>query len=111
MKNRYQELLDLIKSKNPTATIELSPIIPRAFDYKVNLEYLKTVNNMIKEISLTNGCYHDRTLITSFLKSGKPDPTLYAADGLHLSQQGTNKLTRIYRLKSARLARTPSSTL
>ena len=111
LKARYRELLDLIQAKNPTATIELSPIIPRLFDYKVNLEYLKTVNNMIKEISLINGCYHDRTLITSFFKSGKPDPILYATDGLHLSQQGTNKLIRIYRLKAARLARTPNSTL
>ena len=99
LKARYQLLIDLIKSKNPNIKIELSPIIPRLFDYEVNLQYLKQVNNMIKELCRTKNCYHDRTLIKSFLKSGKPDPELYDRDGLHLSLKGSDKLISILRCK------------
>ena len=48
LKDRYKSLLNSIKSRNPSIMIELSPIIPRLFDYDINLSYLKSVNNMIK---------------------------------------------------------------
>ena len=110
LKVRYTSLTDLIKSKNPDINIELSPIIPRLFDYNVNLAYLKSVNNMIKEFSRIHNYYHDRTLITSFLKFGKPDEKLYHNDGLHLSPQGTDKLSTILRLKTANLIKKSAAT-
>ena len=103
LKDRYKSLLYSITSRNPNIIIELSPIIPRLFDYNVNLSYLKSVNNMIKELCHTNHHEHDRTLITAFLKCGKPDPTLYLNDGLHLNGAGTDKLIRILRTKVAKL--------
>ena len=45
---RYSGLIDAIRRRNPTIIIELNPIIPRPFEYEVNLSYLKSVNNMIK---------------------------------------------------------------
>ena len=103
LKDRYKSLLNSIKSRNPSIMIELSPIIPRLFDYDINLSYLKSVNNMIKELCRTYHHEHDRTLITAFLKCGKPDPTLYLNDGLHLNGAGTDKLIRILRSKVAKL--------
>lgn len=109
LKIKFTKLIDLLKSKNPNIKIELSPIIPRPFDYDVNLNYLKAVNNMLQELCKSKNCYHDRTLITSFLKSGKPDNKLFFTDGLHLSQQGTDKLIRIFRLKTAKLIQRPAA--
>lgn len=103
LKSKYIALIDLIKNKNPEIKLEISPIIPRPFDYDINLEYLKEVNNMVKQVCITKQCYHDRTLITSFLKSGKPEEKLFDKDGLHLSTSGNDKLIRIFRLKTAKL--------
>ena len=103
LKTRYINLLNAVEIGNPGILIELQPIIPRLFDYQINLSYMKAVNNMIKDLCITRHHYHDRTLITSFLKGGKPDPSLYASDGLHLSTIGSDKLTRIFRTKVAKL--------
>ena len=65
---------------------------------------MKDVNNMIRDLSSSNNFHHDRTLIKSFLKGGKPDPELYYKDGLHLSQKGSNKLSQILRCKVAKLS-------
>ena len=103
LKLKYIRLINLIKSINSSIIIELCPIIPRLFDYKINLAYLKEVNNMIKDLCIAGNHFHDRTLIKAFLKSGQPDPLLYLNDGLHLSQKGTDKLIRILRCKIAKL--------
>ena len=103
LRSKYIKLIDTIKSKISKIAIELAPIIPRLFDYTTNLSYMKDVNNMIKDLCTTNHIYHDRTLIKSFLKGGKPDPELYYKDGLHLSQKGTIKLRSILRCKVPKL--------
>lgn len=103
LKTKYTSLINLVKNKNPDIKLELSPIIPRPFDYDINLGYLKSVNNMIKALCTTKQCQHDRTLITSFLKAGKPEEKLFDRDGLHLSSYGNDKLIRIFRLKTAKL--------
>ena len=46
LQTRYKNLLNSIKQRNPDILIELSPIIPRLFDYSINLTYMKAVNNM-----------------------------------------------------------------
>ena len=104
LKLKYIKLIDAIKYKNPTIAIELSPILPRLFDYEVNLSFMKDVNNMIRDLSSSYNFHHDRTLIKAFLKGGKPDPELYYIDGLHLSQKGSNKLSQILRCKVAKLS-------
>ena len=67
---------------------------------------------MIKEFCMIHNYYHDQTLITSFLQFGKLDEKLYHNDGLHLSPQGTDKLSTILRLKTANLIKksTPTGT-
>ena len=105
LKDRYKSLLYSIKSRKLSIIIELSPIIPRLFDYNINLSYMKSFNNMIKELCRTKHHEHDRILITTFLKCGKPDPTLYLNDGLYLNGAGTDKLIRILRTKVAKLTR------
>ena len=103
LKARYTNLLNTITLQNPDIQIELSPIIPRLLGYTINLSYIKGVNNMIKELCSNLHHHHDQILITSFLKSGKPDPDMNANDGLHLSILGNNKLTKILRMKVAKL--------
>ena len=46
----YKQLLEIIKIKNPNIFIRVSGILPGAFNFKHNKDYLIEVNRALKQI-------------------------------------------------------------
>ena len=102
----YERLIMAVKAKNPTIHILISSILPRPFDFRVNKDYLISVNNGLRDMcKRLNRCEFIPTY-RGLMKSNKPKSNCFLhSDGLHLFEDGTIIVKRFFTSKIAELFR------
>ena len=90
----YLELLHTISSLNPEATVLMTSIIPRPFDFDYNKQYLKELNHKIGElINIKPSKYTYLNTAKQFIKCGEIKENMFIEDKIHLSPVGNKILT------------------
>lgn len=90
----YRELLETITYLNPTATVLITSIIPRPYDFDYNRIYLKDLNNKLRELANTNpDNYKFLNTAKQFIYCGEIKENLFIKDKIHLSPTGNKVLT------------------
>ena len=90
----YSELLQTISYLNSEATILITSIIPRVFDFDYNRQYLKELNNKIEELTKINpDKYKFLNTAKKFIHCGEIKEDLFLTDQIHLSPAGNKLLT------------------
>lgn len=90
----YSELLRTISSLNSEATVLVTSIIPRPFDFEYNRQYLKELNHEIGElVNIKPSKYKFLNTAKQFIKCGEIKENMFIEDKIHLSPVGNKSLT------------------
>ena len=93
-RENYKKLVSTIRLYNREAQLCLCAIPPRVYDFYQNMNHLKAINNIIKDITETTP---DSQYINSakiFIKQNNIKEEDFC-DGIHLSQKGNRRLTSL----------------
>ena len=90
----YRALLETITALNPSATVLITSIIPRPYDFVYNKIYLKDLNTKIRElININPDKYKFLNTAKQFIHCGEIQENLFVQDRIHLSPSGNKVLT------------------
>ena len=90
----YIKLLQTISNINSSASILITSIIPRPYDFNYNREYLKQLNKKIAEtVKIDPVKYKFLNTARNFLHCGEIIENLFDKDKIHLSPEGNHVLT------------------
>jgi hypothetical protein len=100
---KMAHLVDLIKARNPNVKIMVSGIIMRPQDEQTDTKYTRKgkptlavkrrdANAMIEEMLRGRGGFQMQTWVP-LMKGHVADPDMYWLDGLHLSEDGIERIT------------------
>ena len=95
VKRDFLSLMDTVRSFNSTATIVICGLLPRLGDWAWSKEFSFDMNNFLQVWCCQQVAKGGRAIFFPsykfFQKHGKPSPTYYRWDGVHLSDEGLRR--------------------
>ena len=102
----YIKLLETISNINSSASILITSIIPRPYDFVYNREYLKELNKKIAgTIKIDPAKYKFLNTAKNFIHCGEIKENLFDNDKIHLSPEGNRVLTDLLNGRIGQLIR------
>ena len=88
----FERIISEIRKENKIATIIISGIIPRVWDYVRRKLVIETYNNVLRKFNSLNSVYYIPTHKPFLSNTASLKHELFWKDGLHLSSPGTRVL-------------------